>query len=640
MKSLFFLLFSTLFTFQPLANEPASCHDTAGAVQEKRAQTHFVTPGMRFMDIDGTVHHFSRSSTSGAHAFIFMDTLCPITNRYTPTLNSLHEQAKNLGISIFGVVSDPEVSWDQVKKYRDDFGFKFPLLLDQNGTLGRVLKPTITPEVFLIKKNGELAYSGRVDNRFPRPGKIRKVATEHDFLNAMVAVSEGRTPEVMRTVAIGCSFEAWKGYDVSKVTYKTGVSQILDANCVTCHREGGSSPFPLQTYAETKRRARMIQWVTADRLMPPWRPDRGYGHFRDERTLTDYQIKVLEAWAEAGAPEGPEQVEGPDVKIETSDWRLGEPDLVLTMAEPYNLPANGEDIYRYFVLPGPILEMKDLVAIDFKAGDPSVVHHANFFVDYEGRGRDMDAADPEPGFSVFGTGGFMEYDGASAIGGWAPGADPYQIPDGYAIPLFPGDMLIEVHYHLSGRATSDQSSIGLYFADKPAKDYVYGLFMGTQDVDIPADAKNYRRHFWMDVPVGMTLLDLMPHMHYLGSKVEIFATLPDQSRRPIIKISEWDLRWQNIYVLSEALHLPPGSRIDAFYEFDNSAQNPDNPNHPPQDVPWGWKSDEEMAEIYLTVIPDDPKEADRLTDAARRSWMRSADPPNSKEVKDETTRQD
>ena len=166
--------------------------------------------------------------------------------------------------------------------------------------------------------------------------------------------------------------------------------------------------------------------------------------------------------------------------------------------------------------------------------------------------------------------------------------------------------------------------MALYFADRPVKDYVDGLLIGTQDLDIPAGEPEYWRHIYMDVPAGITMIDIFPHMHDVGSKVLAIASLPDGSTIPLIRIEDWDFRWQNVYVYRKPIHLPKGSRIDAWFAFDNSADNPANPNVPPQSMKWGWQSTEEMAELWITILHDDWSKRDALIKASWGPWMRPA----------------
>ena len=582
--------------------------------------------GLRITDLDGGLHRLGMENGLNPVALVLLDVSCPISNRYLPYLEDLHKDLERRGTALYGFLSDPTLSRKDALTWRKDFKIQFPLILDATGDLTRRLGPTVTPEAFLIGANDRIGYRGRIDDRFAAVGKRSRRVRNADFANAIDQALRGKKIEVAETRPVGCIFGDWTEELPENITYTRHIAPILNANCVECHQDGGVAPFALDTFEMAQRRADMSSYVVTEGIMPPWRADVSYSSFRDERTLSDRQIALLNAWAKKPVQGNPEELI-PAAPKPNSGWRLGTPDRVLTMTESFTIPAEGEDIYRYFVLPFELLDRKDLVAIDFRPGDPSVVHHSNFFIDYEGRGRQLDAADPGPGFSVDGTGGFMDYDGAYAIGGWAPGAEPYKLPPGLGGELYPGgDVVIEVHYHLTGKETTDQSSLALYFNKGEPVRQVANLFMGTQDVNIPGGDDAYQRYIWMNVPADMHLIDITPHMHYLGTGVTARVILPDDSIMPLIRVNEWDLRWQNIFVYREPIYIPAGSRIEARFSFDNSDDNPNNPNYPAKDVPWGWGSDEEMCEIYLTILPSNPGDLSKLTRAARASWMRSAAP--------------
>ena len=301
------------------------------------------------------------------------------------------------------------------------------------------------------------------------------------------------------------------------------------------------------------------------------------------------------------------------------------------MEEPYELPARGDDQYRRFVMKWPLEELTAVVGVDIRPGDAQVVHHVNMFYDTTGAARERDAADPGPGYDSFGDEGLdptsdwpVEGDG---IGGWAPGSGAYRLPKGVGMWLEPGgDVMIEVHYHLSGRATKDQTSVGFYFAKEPPAKSANGFVMGSVDVDIPPGESDYLRQVHFTLPTNLELVDLSPHMHYLGTECWAQATTPDGEIIPLIRIDDWDFRWQGVYRFREPLFLPKGSRIDAWFRYDNSENNPDNPTIPPKRVPWGWQSDEEMLEIWATFIESSERESVRLQNAAFGTFWRGAKP--------------
>ena len=565
---------------------------------------------------------------------MFLDVGCPIANRYAPRLNELAAAAGEKNVEFFGVLSDPALSTSAAREYTQEYGLEFPVLLDVAGDLAAGLSPTHVPEAFVVDDDDRVLYRGRIDDRFADIGTLRKNISSHDLLDAIHAVSGGAA-EATRTEPVGCVFEAWSTERESEITYNRDVAPILSANCVECHREGDIGPFPLDSYADAKRRAKMIALVCRQRNMPPWFAEPDAGEFRDERALSKRQIAVLEKWAASGTPEGDPKDLPPTTEVAQERWRLGEPDLLVEMPVDYEVPASGDDIYRYFVVPSELTEDKAIVAIDFRPGDPSVVHHCIAYIDRTGIAKRIDEKSEAPGFSVFGeyadSGGERfepnGLDTTTQIAGWAPGTQPYVMPPGVGSLLEAGgDFVLEIHYHLTGKATTDRSALALYFADEPVERYAVGLVIGTENIDIEADEPEYWRHIWMDVPTDVDVIDVSPHMHYLGKSVEVVATLPSGAEEPLIRIDDWDFRWQGAYFYRKPVHLPQGSRIDAYFRFDNSAENPFNPSDPPIRVKEGWRTTDEMCLFYFTVVPRQPERTESLYRAMFGSFMRSGAP--------------
>ena len=586
--------------------------------------------GARFLDVDGDIRRLGDDNGAGPAALVFVDAECPVSARYLGELNDFAAAAAAAGIDFYAVVSSPHRTWADAEKLRDDYDLRVPVLFDPSGDLANRLSPVTLPEAFVINGRDRMIYRGRIDDRFAEIGRLRQVIGNHDLLETF-ATTHNPQVEARVTEPVGCIFEAWK-QTPTEVTYRRDIEPILAANCVECHQTGGVAPFALGGYEDASIRSAMLAHTTVEGLMPPWRPDPRYGRFRGERYLSDRQIELFAAWVEDGDSEGVADDRMPAVKLPDPGWRHGRPDLVLPMVEPFEVPAKGDDVYRYFVIPSGLKEDKTVTAIDFRPGDASVVHHANFFADYSGKARREDAKDLAPGFSVFGTGSFMSYDNTDedsfGIGGWVPGADPYSLPAGVGLWLpRGGDIVIEIHYKLNGRATTDQSEIGFYFADSPTPEYIDGLLIGTQNLDIPPGETAYTRHISMSVPVGFRLVDVMPHMHYIGTKARMVVTYPDGRKQSIVGVEDWDLRWQSICALRTPLHIPAGSKIDAWFVWDNSADNPDNPYNPPRRIEWGWKSEDEMAEMWLGVIPDDWGRRLELIEATYSTWYNADSQP-------------
>ena len=584
--------------------------------------------GVRVTDIRGNTHRLGiLDGKAKPVALVFLDTACPVATRYIPILNELYSGSKE--VSFYGVLSNPNITWREGAEFADSYGIEFPLIFDSAGDLYLRLRPVVTSESFVVSAGNRVVYRGRINDQFAAVGKLRNRISSHDLRDVMTDIDRGREPIPRETPAVGCFHHTWGTADElnivsNEVTYVRHIAPLLEANCVECHREEGIAPFSLEGYENARRWHRMVTYMTAERLMPPWRAMPSFGEFRDARRLSDHQIELLRLWSQSGAPLGDPADVKPAPTRKRTKWRLGEPDLVLRMEEPFEVPGSGEDIYRYFVIPTGFTEDKVVVGLEFSPGDPKVVHHSNYLLDFEGRARAEDEKDDTPGFSVFGTGGFLDYN-AWGIGGWTPGAEPYVLGENQGMWIPKGsDLVVEIHYHLNGKATTDQSEVAFYFAKRPVSEYVDGVVIGTQDLDIPPGEENYWRHFSMQVPSGISLTDVTPHMHFLGREFISVATLPDASKEPLVWIADWDFRWQNTFTYREPVYLPAGSRIDVWIRYDNSTNNSQNPAETPKTVRWGWETTDEMSELWLGFIPDSFDDRDAIVRASERSWYQSA----------------
>ena len=424
---------------------------------------------------------------------------------------------------------------------------------------------------------------------------------------------------LLPTVVVACGLLLACAPDSTPPTFARDIAPILHGQCATCHRPGELAPFPLLTYDDARKRARQIVKVTSSGFMPPWKPEPGYGTFVDERRLRVDQIESLRRWADAGAPMGdstlvPEPPKFPD------GWQLGEPDLVLRMPDPYTVPAEGVDVFRNFVLHGGTDETRYVRAFEFRPGNPRVVHHAVIMIDQSGTARRRAALEAEPGFDGMSFGEAREPDGHFL--GWTPGKAPAQSRDDLAWTLRPGsDLVVLLHMLPTGKAEPIQASLGLYFTDEPPARVAASIRLGRKDIDIPADVDDYVLEDRYVLPVDVELLRIYPHMHYLGKSVQVFATKPDGARQWLIRIDDWDFNWQDDYSYVDPPQLPAGTEISMRYVFDNSVDNPFNPNMPPKRVAYGLLSSDEMGDLILQVLPKDPADLPRLLQDVNRKWL-------------------
>jgi mono/diheme cytochrome c family protein len=390
----------------------------------------------------------------------------------------------------------------------------------------------------------------------------------------------------------------------ARPNFNQDIAPIVYENCAGCHRPGAVAPFPLLTYHDVAKRARLIVTVTRKRYMPPWKAEPQEQGFQDTRRLTQAQIEMIAEWAEKGAPEGDAKDKPVPPQFATG-WQAGKPDLVLSMQQPFTVPADGPDIFQCFVVPLHFDQDQYVKTVEFHSGNPRVVHHALFFLDSSGEAQKLDAATPEPGYSCFGGPKILP---SGLLGGWAPGATPRALPTGMAQSVQKGSTLvIQVHYHPSGKPESDQSSLGLTFGESPTKG-VTRIIAGTRQIDIPAGDAHYEAADSMSVPEDVDLIGIAPHAHLLCKEMKVNAQLPDGKTEQLIWIRDWDFNWQGEYRYAKPVHLPKGTRIEMRYLYDNSVQNPHNPSDPPKRVTYGEQTTDEMGLVFLQVVLPHPED--------------------------------
>ncbi len=390
-------------------------------------------------------------------------------------------------------------------------------------------------------------------------------------------------------------------------TFAHDIAPILYRNCAACHRPGGVGPFSVLTYEDAKKHAQEIADVTRRRYMPPWPPERGYGDFQDERRLSDREIRLIADWVRAGAPEGPVSAIPPAPRF-PDGWQLGEPDMVLHAAHAFAMPASGPDVFWNFVFKPDLAAIRYVRAIEIRPGGAQGIrniHHANLLVDRTGSVRRMESA-PGAGFPGMGfTIDRNPFDPEGHFLFWKPGTIPYSEPDGMAWILAPGNLLVlNTHIQPTGKAEQVAPSLGLYFTDKPPTRFPLLIQLENDGaLDIPAGTRDFVVSDDFRMPVDVDVLAVYPHAHYLGHLLEGYATLPDGSRKWLIRIPDWDLNWQAVYRYRVPVFLPAGSVISMRYHYDNSAANPRNPNSPPKRVEAGNRAVDEMGHLWLQVLP-------------------------------------
>jgi tetratricopeptide (TPR) repeat protein len=479
----------------------------------------------------------------------------------------------------------------------------------------------------------------------------------------LLTVTRALAVIVVAAAVAGCAQD--KPDAPRSITYSKDIAPILFANCASCHRPVdltttlravqttgllsrpaasetdpicvAGAPFSVLDYASVRRRAPAIASAVQRRAMPPWLPERGHGEFEGERRLGDDQIALIQQWVAAGAPEG-DPADAPAPPAFADGWQLGTPDLVLTLPEPYELKpfdsaqgkpfdaAQGKpldsaqgDVFRNFVIPVPGSAFKGSTpryvrGVEFRADRPQALHHADVALDLARVSRALDRADPGPGFAT------MDSDAVHNVYGWSPGKVPVLEPAEHAWTLDPGaDLVLLLHMIAGTDAQTVRPMIGLFFSDTPPTRTPISVKLESKAIDIPAGDANYVVEASYVLPVDVETVSVYPHAHYLGKEMRATATLPDGSQRSLIWIRQWDFRWQDRYRYRSPVLLPQGTRLSMRFTYDNSASNPNNRQRSPQRVKAGPRSTDEMASLWLEVVPRRPEDAARLNaDFVRR----------------------
>ncbi|HLI82995.1 MAG TPA: tetratricopeptide repeat protein [Bryobacteraceae bacterium] len=420
---------------------------------------------------------------------------------------------------------------------------------------------------------------------------------------------------------VGTAVLAWTlAGPVYAADFAHDIAPIVYRACAPCHHAGGTAPFPLVSYGDVSKRAVQIAAVTRNRYMPPWLPTTDV-HFEGERRLTDAEIRTISDWAAAGAPEGPAG-RIPSPPDFPAGWQLGPPDMVLEAPAAFQAPASGPDVYWNFVLRNIHRSPVYVRAVEIRpGGGPALVHHANLLVDRMAAshlreiapGKGFPGMDLEVMRSPFDPPGHFMF--------WKPGSAPHQEPDGFAWRLNPTDELVlNVHLRPSGKPEQARPEVGLYFTDKPQTHFPLLVQLeNDQALDIPAGARDFVVSDDFRLPLDVDALAVYPHAHYLGKRLEAYATLPDGSRRWLIRILDWNPDWQAVYYYREPVFLPKGTLISMRYHYDNSTANVRNPHHPPRRVVGGDQSTDEMAHLWLELLPRGAQDRRReLEEAAIR----------------------
>jgi peroxiredoxin len=553
--------------------------------------------------IGTTVERFTLPDTAGkawslppagddakAVVVVFLGTACPINNAFLPTLVHLHDEYGPKGVRFVAVNSLRQDSAERVAEHAGKHHLPFPVLKDASQVVADRFGARRTPEAFLLDAGRVIRYRGRIDDQFGFDYR-RPKPTHRELAEAIDAVLAGTPVATPVTAVEGCIIErSAKPKAEATVTYAKEVSRIVQAHCQECHRPGQIGPMPLLTHDDASSWAGMIREVVASKRMPPWHADPRFGHFRNERGLSDADRNTLLAWVDQGCPAG-DPKDLPPAQQYVEGWAIGKPDAVFTMPQEFKVPAQTPARgvrYQYFMVDTNFDEDRWVQAAEAKPGARSVVHHIIVYAMEKGQRRRMTEDQVGEGF----------------LTAYAPGDMPSVYAPGEAKRLPKGARLVfQMHYTPDGIERVDRSSVGLVFAKEPPRYEVKtrGIQNPQWLLSIPAGADNHEVTAWTRFPHDTLLVSLLPHMHLRGKDFQYEAVYPDGRRETLLSVPRYDFNWQSNYRLREPLKLPAGTKIECTAHFDNSPGNKSNPD-PTRTVKWGDQTWEEMMIGFVDYV--------------------------------------
>lgn len=392
-------------------------------------------------------------------------------------------------------------------------------------------------------------------------------------------------------------------------TWTKDIAPILYKNCTSCHHPGGLAPFSLITYDDAYFNRYSLANSVTEKRMPPWPPIKGYGNFAHERLLTDDEIHLIEEWVDGGAVGG-NPGDAPTPPVYSGSATMGNADLVLTMPQ-YTIPdLQGKDLYRCFVLPSTTTVDQFIHGIECIPGNAEVVHHVLIFQDATSKPLELDAADPAPGYSAFGSTGSSA---STLIGAWVPGQGVSWYPEAFGIRLkAKTNIILQVHYPYSASGATDATQVRFKFSKASNVREVtvtpilnHGISLENGPLVIPANTiKTFYSKF--TVPANVSVLSIAPHMHLIGKSIKVYGVTLAKDTLPLINIPHWDFHWQGAYLYKYLQRLPFGTVLRGEAVYDNTEDNPNNPSAPPQTVTAGEATTDEMMLVYFAYTPYQP----------------------------------
>lgn len=547
-------------------------------------------------DIDGTTHDVKALARKGGVVFVMTSTTCPLSRKYAPAVGRLAQATAKEGIALVVVDVQGADTAEELRSFADAYGLTGILVHDPKRQVAATLGATTTTETFLLDPARTLVYRGAIDDQYGI-GTARDAPQQRWLADAITALRSGETPEVRATSAPGCALDVGNAPSrEGTTTWHGSVSRVVQKHCVECHRKGGIAPFPLEAPEQVAAQGAMVKWVVEEGLMPPWfaaAPTDGEpSPWANDRRMPASDTQALVSWLKSDKPVG-DAADAPVPPTWPASWSIGKPDHVIELPREVAIKAEGTMPYVNLRVKTSFSEDRWVRAWEVMPTSRDVVHHVLVFVEGAGQtalgGRRV--AREEQGF----------------LAAFVPGNGTATYPEGFAKRLPKGATLhFQLHYTPNGKATVDRTRLGLSFLKEPPKQEVRTIGIANVRIRIPAGAPDHVESASLPVTFEAGVMAFMPHMHFRGKAFRYVLVDEDGKRETLLDVPRYDFNWQLAYRYKEPLIVPAGSRIDVRAVYDNSKDNPANPD-PTKNVRWGLQSEDEMligyVEYYLKDVP-------------------------------------
>lgn len=542
---------------------------------------------LTFKDIRCLTRSLSDLGEAKGYALVFLNTTCPVSQRYLPRLEELHKKYAAQGIQLIGVYNSQDESPRDIAANGLEHNLSFTIVWDDEQKCTQALGIERVPQAVLLDGARRVVYSGRIDDQYRTTG-VQPNVGRSDLAEAIDELLAGKPISVTETPVDGCRVTPWRNptFDHT-ITFHEHVEPIMQKRCQSCHHEGTAAPFGLVSYDETSAQGETLAEVVRDGRMPPWYAHSSFGHFSNDPTMTKEEKDLVAAWVKAGMPEGDAAKAPRPLEFAKSEWRIGDPDLVLTMKKPHKIQATGYIPYKYIFLPPAFSDDTYVEAIEIRPHNRAVVHHCNAFY--------VDAVS-------------MKFDRASFITGYVPGGVPFELTSGIAQRIPKGSVVgLQIHYVTTGKEEDSTISIGFRYAKGVVQKTTHFILLDPRDIQIPPGDPFYQMKASRKLEKDVTLLGLFTHMHLRGRDMTFFAHYPGGKDETLLQIPNYNFEWQLGYVCPQPPHekkLPAGTELEAIAHFDNSKFNPYNPD-PKYTVPYGDQSYDEMFNGFIFYVHDE-----------------------------------